>query len=133
MQSNTTEFSTLLRAPTEDTSTDQRDRTSVTYRKRCAARAQKQLADVYLLQGQYEQAAASYLTAQKLLRDLNEYLWLAGVSESYAVCLELQQREIGDPSASSDIAARYTEASNLYGRVREGSVPRVETHFKLAR
>ena len=37
----------------------------------------------YVLHGELERAATTYLNAQKQLRDLNETLWVGGVMESY--------------------------------------------------
>ena len=41
--------------------------------------------------------------------------------------------QTGDATAAEDVVARYEEASQLYARVKEGTISRIETHFKLAR
>ena len=123
----------ILRAPSEDGTSERRDRMSMTHRKRCIARAQKQTADVCVLLGDFERAATTYLNAQKQLRDLNDTMWIGGVMESYAACLEIQRQHTADSSTADNVVARYEEASRNYARVKEGTIPRIEAQFKLAR
>eukprot|EP00040_Diaphanoeca_grandis_P023229 m.126024 g.126024 ORF g.126024 m.126024 type:complete len:1054 (-) comp29172_c0_seq1:75-3236(-) len=123
----------LLRAAVEDTQPLQKESKMFgPYRRRCVGRYHKQLGDIFVMQGKLDAAVNAYLTAQKILRDINDWLWLGSVMEGYAICLQL--RESADPAIDADdITARYLEASQLYCKVSEGCVPRCEAHFKLAR
>jgi len=67
------------------------------------------------------------------LRDINDWLWLGAVMESYAICLQLKTIEDSDLSRDADVTARYREASQLYCKTNDACIPRIECHFKLAR
>lgn len=103
------------------------------HRKKCIGRHQKQLGDILVMQGDLAYAVIAYQNAQKILKDINDFLWLGSVMESYAICLQLKTNEDNNPSPDESIAMRYREASQLYCKSIEAYIPRIECHFKLAR
>ena len=101
------------------------------YRKRCAARIQKQLGDINLLLGNASTAVTHYLFSIKVFKDTNDFLWLGGAFEGMAACL-LVQDSLETTDRESEIVSKFREASSLYFRNKGGSQLRMEVIFKVA-
>eukprot|EP00051_Salpingoeca_urceolata_P019642 m.289319 g.289319 ORF g.289319 m.289319 type:complete len:1104 (+) comp19458_c0_seq1:135-3446(+) len=123
----------MLRAPIEDGQGLEETKMFGTYRKRSAARLDKQIGDMWLVQNHPANAVAHFQNSIKVLRDLNDHLWLAGALEGCAVCCYLQQELSPEPMKDQEVISRLREAAGWLSRIPEAAPLRLEVTCKLVR
>eukprot|EP00042_Codosiga_hollandica_P037589 m.298471 g.298471 ORF g.298471 m.298471 type:complete len:1039 (-) comp55175_c0_seq9:24-3140(-) len=97
-------------------------------RRRNVARYDKQIGDLHLLMRKYTQAETFYQSAIRALRDVSDFLWLAGALEGSAICNAMQSDQL------EEAFGKYNEAIELYSKLpAAAAVMKFEAIFKLTR